>query len=212
MSKDIYTTWKDIVERIARFVSYDFPDVEAEDLEQDLWVEILERGINNPDDHINVMFLKKFAKSTAMRYRAEHLILSPQYNYRVSDVRRILETVFEYNSWIQLAEREESNVGSSNRTNRELSYSLDDIIVSHSDVKRAWERMPHQYKTAIFERYALGDVPPNGTAKRRQLNRAEVRLTETLNTYTPRSNHQGPGSRKIANNALARYIIDTNNN
>lgn len=206
MSEDMYTKWKDIIKKIARFVAYDYPDVEVADLEQDLWVEVMERSLSNPYEDTSIKFLRKYAKSRANQYRAEHLILSPQFNYRVSDVRRILDTVFDHNDWVEAATREEESVGT--RSGREPSYNLDEVIITHSDVKRAWALLPHQYKVAIFERYGLGDIPDSTSSEGRKLRRAETRLTEMLNTYHPKSNHQGPGSRKIIGNALARYIID----
>lgn len=207
MSKrTFYDTWSPVTSRIARYVAYDFPDVESEDLAQDLLVEVLNRGWENesPDNQRITLILKKVAKSRAAQYRAEHYILSPQFNYRISDVRRILETVFEANDWLKAALSARAEVGS--RSSGEPSYNMDEVLVSHSDVHRAWKRLPHQYKVAIFLRYGLKEDPETENAGR-QLRRAVARLTETLNSYQPRSVHEGPGSRSIASNARAEYLI-----
>lgn len=211
MSNNFYETWSGLVERIARFTSYDFPDIEPQDLEQDLYEEVLKRKWENADEFGAVAILRKVAKDKAMQYRSQHLILSPQYNYRTSDVKKILEKVFAYEDWKpkrSFTEVEEDGVTVPVEQVMEPHYDLDEILISHSDVKRAWESLPYNYRKIIFLRFALGDHPETD-AGQRQLHRAVERLTDILNRYRGTTSHNGIGSRRAISNARARYILDT---
>lgn len=109
MSEDLYTRWKDKVTRVAANVSRDYPDVEAEDIEQDLWLIILEKGWTEPGDKSVTTILKRVARGKANQYRAEHLTASPQYAYRPSEVRSFLYRIFDYDYWIQYSAPTSSN-------------------------------------------------------------------------------------------------------
>lgn len=58
----------------------------------------------------------------------------------------------------------------------------DERMAGFSDVKRAWQLLPKQYKIAILKKYGL-DQEPEGEAAERQLRRAVERLTAILNSY-----------------------------
>lgn len=204
MSESFYEKWEKLVTRVARAISYDYPDVEAEDLAQGLYLRILELGWTNPDDESVVPMLRKFAKNQAAKDRAEHLILSPQYSYQTSDVRRILRNVF--GDWIKSPSFTHSDDdGQALPTRDAHSADYDSILVEYSDVKRAWELTPKHYRKIIFEKYALGYEFDD--AGERRLRRAVARLCDYLNTYQPRSSHVGPGSQRVIRNAQAQYLI-----
>lgn len=204
MSENFYETWSPIAKRIAKSVAYDYPDVEAEDLEQDLYVKILSLGWQNPDDQSVVPILRKTAKDQAAKERAEHLIQSPQYSYRTSDVRRILKRVFD--DWVSSSSFTNTDDEGAALPNHDHTVDYDDLLVEYSDVKRAWEMTPLHYRKVIFERYALNWE--FDSAGERKVQRAVARLTDCLNTYQPRSRHDGPGSRREISNARARFLID----
>lgn len=96
---DIYSTWRSAVERTARYVARDFPGVEQEDLQQDLWGVIIEQGWTEPDDKTVLHALRTVARVQAYKYRTEQLSISPQYAYQPSEVRSILKKVFDHQDW-----------------------------------------------------------------------------------------------------------------
>jgi hypothetical protein len=211
MTENFYDIWSPVVERVARWVVADFPDVEPDDLTQDLYVEIMERHWTDPQDKRVNTVLVKVAKDKALKYRAEHLILSPQYNYRTSDVRRILKRVFEHQDWIkgsQWPDCDPEGAVAPPRSNSEPSYSLDETLVEFSDVKYAWERLPLGTRKTLFSRYCLGEEATS-KSEERKIQRAVVKLTDYLNTYQSRRGHEGPGSRRIPTQAHAAAIVST---
>jgi hypothetical protein len=99
MNSDVYEVWNPLISRIARYVSSDFPDIETEDLSQDLFCFVLERGWERPENQPSEYILRRVARMKAAGYRAEHLTLSAQYAYRTSEVRQILEHLFDREDW-----------------------------------------------------------------------------------------------------------------
>lgn len=99
MSETFFDTWKDRVHKITSYIARDYPNVEAEDLQQDLYTLILSRRWTNPDDDSVVIILKRVAQWKAMQYRTQQIAGTSQYCYRPSEVRKILELVFDYNDW-----------------------------------------------------------------------------------------------------------------
>ncbi len=232
MSESLYDIWVNPIKRTASFIARDFPDVEAEDLEQDLWVFVLERDWETPEDKNMMLILRRYARSKAMEYLVQHRTTSVQYSYQTSEVRRILEQVFEYDNWPRRSvpgyradngndvpqwglfdntddftrEGVPAPEGQFNRSHRLQgaedgdpfklnghgrnlvngvscpSIDWDDRITGFVDIKAAWERLPNQYQRAIFQKFALGWEPENEN-ERRRLNRAVIRLTDTLNWY-----------------------------
>ena len=207
MSKSFFEKWDDVVGRVARYVCHDYPDVEVDDIKQDLFEEVLKRGWTNPNAQATSVILRLVAKEQAAKYRNKHLILSPQYNYRISEVRKILERVFAYEDW--LPQRGAVSVDDEGVVlpvdKGEPSYEMDETLVVHSDIKSAWEQLPPNYKELIFKRYAL-NMMPQSEAEEQQTRRALYRMIDILNSYSPRRSHDGPGSRRVINNAHARYI------
>lgn len=199
MTADKYTLWEDIVAKTSRFVARDFPDVSSDDLFQDLMMYVLSnKNLRNPDgEHVASGLYKRCVKF-AWEYRKQSLYLTSQYSYRTSDVRKILETLFDYRDWTHSFLPDDAR-----------SLSDDDRLVVNSDVKRAYETLSEIYQVSIFKRYALKQIP-TATGDKERLRRAVERMADYLNFYksvTPRS-HEGPGSRRVISNATARYIIE----
>lgn len=201
MSEDLYSLWKDTVDKVASFVVKDFPNTSVEDLTQDLWVFILEnRSLKHPDDVGSSYVLTQVAKTAAFKLRTQHLQVSVQYAYRPSDVKKILESVYHPEMWFS---------GISYVPADAKSINQDDQLVVNGDVASAVERLPEQYKKAILERYRFSIIPESQSAEYRKLNRAITKLTELLNSYKPKKDHEGPGARKAISNATARHILGT---
>ena len=196
MSEDKYTQWRDIVSKTAYFVAKDFPDVEVEDLFQDLMTYVLGNNhLKSPDAEHVPSGLYKRAVKFAWEYRKQSLYITSQYSYRTSDVRKILETVFNHNQWATSFLPDDAK-----------SLSDDDRLVVNSDIKRAYDALSETYQVALFTRYALKVIPDNSKEKSR-LNRAVEKLTDFINFFQFAQRHEGPGKRRVITNATANYII-----
>lgn len=181
MSETIYDRWKSTVRRVAQRVARDYPDVEAEDLEQDLWVAITEMKWDKIFGK-RVKLLTKIAHRKAGEYRAQHLIISPQFAYRVSHVREILNHVFDRENWVKIPPMI-GNPGDTTPRKRgtEPSYNIDELLAEYSDVARAWKRLPVQYKRLILRKHGLDEEFERGSSEERTYYRAVARLTDIIN-------------------------------
>lgn len=195
-NEDKALLWKDTAKRAAKFVAKDFPEVDAEDLEQDLLVYILgnERLTDPEDDDYSYYNLLRVTRSLAWDYRKQHLTLT-QYAYRTTDVKRILETYFDSREWLNPLSMDMQSV------------SLADKMVVHSDIGYAYDRLKPNAKREIFKRYALKEFPEDNATEKR-LAYAIEKLTDILNTYNPRTTaHEGLGDRKVISNRAAQAKI-----
>jgi hypothetical protein len=200
MSQTKYDEWFDIVSKTVRFVTKDFPDVEYDDLFQDVMAYVLgNRNLKNPDGaHVSTGLYKKAVKF-AWEYRKQSLYITSQYSYRTSDVKKILETLFDYREWTTSFIPDDAK-----------SLSEDDRLVVNSDIKKAFDSLSDEYKQTIYSRYALNILPESTNAKR-NLNRAIATLTDYINFYQWGRGTEGPGQRKPITNATANYIIGNQN-
>lgn len=190
-----------LIERIARQVASDYPDVSWEDIRSGLCLFVIEneKSIKLRDEGGNPNWLlKRVAGTLCKEERVSQLTLSPQYAYRPSDVSKILETAFsvEHIDKTFVPEDAES-----------MKAGTDEIEIA-SDIRDAYTRLPLDLKQSIFRRYALGEVPDNASYERKRLNRAVKELTRILNNYRGR----GPftGRRTIMSNAAAHAVISRN--
>ena len=190
---DLVDTWSTAVDEVGRFVALAYPDVDKEDLKQDLWVWICEQDrFHSPEDDGCRTAMYWLARKKAAKYRAEHLTLSAQYCYRTDDVREI------FDGW--------PNVLTSDTTDRSFS----EAVVVHSDVMWAFSQLPDSYKEAIISRYGAGEVPPSGSKERKTLNRAIQKVADVLNTYSRSGVAAGPTVRKVFTNSQSRHRINEN--
>lgn len=191
--------WRDLVVRVARFVASDFPYVEREDLEQELYLFLFSRDtMDDPETPGSSMILTKVAKTYAFAIRAQHLYQTSQYSYRPSDIRLILESVFDYRDWT-----------GGYVPNDARGDDWDSYLDVYSDVHWGFQRLSETYRQVIISRYRDRVIPPPASNERRQLSRALRRLTDIINNYwTPK---QGPGARRVKGNAKSTHDISRNN-
>jgi hypothetical protein len=187
--------WQDVGRKVAKWTSSDFPDVEEEDLFQDVMLYILNNDkLVDPKENWVVRGLNLYAKQRCWWYRKRALTISPQYAYRTSDIRRMLESgTLENSLYTELPADFETE-------------SFEDYVVASSDITCGFLRLSTNYQTQIFKRYILGEVPIGNTAEKR-LSRAIERLTDIVNFYKFNIDHKGTGNRKAISNARAAKII-----
>lgn len=186
-----YDDLRDDIDRIAKFVAKDFPDIDWEDVRQHLVLFVLERGksikLKDEGGQPN-WILKKVAQTYCKDQRVQHLTLSPQYAYRPSDVMKLLELAFTTSA---LQEIEDLDLWE--------KVEGFDLLDMTSDVKRAFDRLKHDDKVVIFRRFAVG-IPPNDSYERKKLNKAVNTLTYNLNSF---SGEPGDTARKVRNTAAS---------
>lgn len=196
-----YDTWKPLVERATAYVCRDFPDVEREDISQHLWMKLMEnrQHITSHEERGVPTMLSRWGTTYAWDLRKEHLQLSPQYSYRTSDIKKVLDVIFDKRDW--------ENAVVPDDARSEFSCSIEVA----TDIYIAYEKLGHAQKQAIFERYALG-VAPKDDAGVKRLYRAVCALTDKLNWYQKQPDRDYVGTRKVLTNANARANISHQEN
>jgi DNA-directed RNA polymerase specialized sigma24 family protein len=184
-----------LIDRVARNVAKDYPDIDWEDVRQELCVFVLSHGSSIKLKHEGgnpKWLLERVAQTYCKNVRTQHLILSAQYAYKPSDVKKILETAF-------FPER----VSETHIPDDAVSLDgIDDIQIS-SDVMAAYAKLKPELQAALFRRYALNQIPGNETYDRKKLNRAVNELTYRLNQYRGIDQDR----RRVLSNSGARAAI-----
>lgn len=213
-----YEDLKDEIDRAARMVAKDYPDIDWEDLRQEIVVFVLENGKSiklreyggNPR---RILFL--LAQTHAKKLRTQHLTISPQYAYKPSDVKLILESAFMDSPRAGYvpddARSPLSNTFNSFDANAGFKveavdpFQEADFIEVASDVKAAMAKLKPTLRKALYNRYVLNIIPENASWERKELNKALNELTFKLNTY--RGDVFTHHSRKAISNSAATMRI-----
>lgn len=209
-----YEDLADTIDRVARNVSSDYPDIDWQDVRQELCLFVLENGksIKLKEDGGNPRWvLDRVANEYCKKLRTGHMTLTPQYAYKPSDVMKILETAFSEDpmaSYVPEDARDPlsgtftvwDNQGSWKTMEADPFHFVDAIEVS-SDVRAVLKKLKPELKEAIFKRFVVG-VPENNSYERKRLNKAINELTRKLNWYRGFSEN-----RKALSNASARVRI-----
>lgn len=195
MTEEEALQWDRLINRAARFVASDFPDVTFEDITQAFWVELLSKtrrpDVNHPG--VNKIITRRLKKH-AWDVRKDQLAQSAQYLYRTSDVRIILETVFFKEEW------HHGYVPDDAKSHAPPNGM--DAVELRADITAAYEGLSENYQGVLIDRYVHGIEPDPSTRERRRLNRAIQRLTDRLNNY------YRPRPRRAMSNAAARALIE----
>jgi DNA-directed RNA polymerase specialized sigma24 family protein len=197
-SQELVTELYPLIERVAKNIASDYPDVDWEDIRSGLCIFVMQNAesIKTREEGGNPNWLlKRVAGTLCKEERAQQHRVSVQYSYRPSDVSKILETAFSVESLDKTHVPEDAE---------SMKSGADEIEVA-SDIRDAYNRLPDDLKVAIFTRYALGEVPDNASYERKKLNKAIRELTRIVNSYRGK----GPftATRRAISNSAAQSII-----
>lgn len=185
-----------IIERIARQVSSDFPDVSSEDLYQQMCLFVLQnaKSIKTKEEGGNPgWILRRVAYHYAKQERTQQLSMSIQYTYRPSDIKAILEIIYDISDLEKTPVPEDA-----------ISLTGNDSLEIGSDVRSAIKRLSETDQIALFRRYALKEIPDNSSYERKQLNKAVKNLVFALNSYRGYGTYVG--KRRVLSNATAQAV------
>lgn len=177
------------VKKVARNVSYYWPGVvEPDDLEQLIWLFILERPstqqhLGGLDEHSRYRALSKIGHELASKERASYDVFSGNFRYSVDEVKYVLSKgvlIEDVTGWDEAV--------------HDLMEGLE-VLVTRSP----------QYVEAITSRYAEFEYPQKSADKSR-LRDALTAVTDEMNKSNKRRHADEPGMRKAVSNAAARAI------
>jgi len=196
MDDETYYQWQEAIERVARNTAKDFPDSDVDDLVQEIWVGLLEEIQKDPSLSIYDKYAESglyfLAKSAAWRERKEHLTISTQYGYRTKDVRALLETFFDRESWGEAI------------TPDDAASELNDVgLEMSSDLSRAWDILSYPHRVLIFKQFGLKEKQDS-----KKLSKAISRMADIINTYHHGlRKKEGPGARRVITSAHAQAVV-----
>lgn len=173
MDDETFEAFRPIVERVAHFTAFDFPTIDEEELAQGMWVFLLEHPDVLPTDEYIHGILVRAAKYAAWDERKESLQTSAQYFYRKTDIRSLLETVFDREKWVDATVPKDAK-----------SLKGSDGIEMSADVAWALSGLSQEDRRIIFTAYGLGDKPETKSPNSKRLVSAIDRLARRLNGYT----------------------------
>lgn len=200
-AQELVTELYPLIERVAKNIASDYPDVEWEDIRSGLCIFVMQNAnsIKTREEGGNPNWLlKRVAGTLCKEERAQQHRVSVQYSYKPSDVAKILETAFSVETLDKTHVPEDAE---------SLKSGTDEIEIA-SDIRDAYNRLPFDMKVAIFSRYALGEIPDNASYERKKLNKAVKELTRIVNSYRGK----GPftGRRNVMSNSAAHAVISRN--
>lgn len=173
--------WDEEIHKVARYLCREHPDVEFDDMKQDLWLVLLaahDKGkLLELDDKYLRTTLRLKGTEICNKYRQQHLTISPQYGYRTKDVRNLFETFWFYEDWLNAEIPDDALT-----TDRNPKYvKQDEGIHLTADLSVAYDKLPKNYQDIIYrafrEREDLTDT------ERKLLSAALARTADILNTY-----------------------------
>ena len=192
---------KDIA-KAAKAVSLDWPGViEADDIQQELWVRVLEsektlNAITNSEPALRMDLLKRMGVQVASKYANDYEVFTGNIFYSSAHVRRVLES------------------GLLTATRRDLA-EMDETLTEFLDLHESFDvlkRINQEQAQAIWSDFVEANFDKTSPAARKKLSRAVNHLTDLMNQAYKRrmaSYEDGPGSREVMSNARARAISST---
>lgn len=179
--KDLHDAIGDQVADAARRASAKWHGLlEPAEIESEIWIQIMEspataRDLETKDSNLVFDLLCRYADRICMKERDDYEHFTGNYRYSVNEAKALIEEFF-------LRDGEE-------------------LMVDMVDVDVAFVRLMEVNKnqaTAIFRRYALGEIPAQGSSFKNYLARGLIHLTDLMNhnfKERERDYRDGPGTK-----------------
>jgi len=214
MNDETVLKYQDVVRKAAVHISVEWPDVSVTDVEQDIWVQILEspstaEALDTWEADRVLRFMYKLAKRAAGKDKAKARVAAGDFRYSTGEVKRMLDGGIltalgagEFGSWTADEEQSATGKGYSDKTGATASAMLD-MDMGLKELRGKNERHFNLLiaKFVLWEVLSLADLSA--------ANRAVKSLTDKMNYNHQRLSsyhHEGPGSRKSITNAKAQNI------
>lgn len=170
-----------ILWKISEAVSRDFPDIDPHDVFSSLYERLwtLEGASLKVTDPGVRHWLREEAEHIAWTIRTEQLRFSVQYSYRVPDVSKIMETVFDRTDW------------PSGYTPADSRNEFDRLapLEVRMDASEAFRNLDPDLREILILRYYDRQVPEAGSREASRLRHSLNVLTDLMNNYRSSRGH-----------------------
>jgi hypothetical protein len=213
MNDETVLKYQDVVRKAAVHISIEWPDVDVTDVEQDIWIRLLEspgtvETLGTFADDAVLRFMYKLAKQVAVKDKQKARVAAGDFRYSTGEVKRMLDGGIltalgagEFGSWTADEEQSATGKGYSDKTGATASAMLD-MDMGLKELRGKNERHFNLLiaKFVLWEVLSLADLSA--------ANRAVKSLTDKMNYNHQRLSsyhHEGPGSRKAVSNQSMHY-------
>ena len=145
----------EVINEISRREATDVMD--QDDLQQELWVYLLERYSKIENEGQMVTMLKKQARTSTKQERIDYMHFRGAFIYTPGMVRTLLADAV----WCEV----------------EDAFDIEGRV----DVTRALGELPYRTQRLLYSRFALGEKPERKSATEKAIERAVDTITTTLN-------------------------------
>ncbi|MET9729318.1 hypothetical protein ABZZ79_01245 [Streptomyces sp. NPDC006458] len=183
-----------LADSVARRVAAEYPGFDAEDIRQEILLQVLERQSTfEKADYVEGQLrtnFKQFAYAYCGAERYSYIAHSAEYVYTMIEVRQLFDKAFFRPELWETMPRKEDGV----------SVAAGGIVVALWDINEAFNLLPPDYQTVIVRRYELEENLTG--AEKVRLQRAIDKVTRSLNNSVVRrqeeaKKHYGPGLRTV---------------
>jgi hypothetical protein len=189
-------------ERIAKEIAREWPGIEADDIQQEILLHVLEPENNFESNEYDEQTLTAVLRTIGTRYangeRYAYTFNSAQYVYTPAEVRALLEEAFFDPACWEDAPRKE--------VDHRLNVAGGGVSVALMDLREAFYKLGPSIQDTIRKRYATAEEL--SATERMRITRGVEAMTRSLNRFVADrgSDHDGPGSRSAMSNAKAQAV------
>lgn len=182
-----------------------YPGIEAEDIQQEIYLEML-KPHRLRDAELVPEYVERQAylagKTYCEKERYDYMFHSAQYVYTPREIRALFaEAFFDRDIWQKAPTKETSP-----------DIQAGGVVISLWDLDQAYETLTASEQIAIQKKCDMKETLIGGEQDRYE--RAIDKVTRYLNRgiamkdYSGPEQHEGPGSRQAMSNADAQYITE----
>lgn len=172
-----------IAPRVARKTAHDFPGVDAEDIEQEIYLHIAEnpsvykRGAGHSDEQV-AGIMKGPARKYAGKERYAFIHFSAEWIYTPKEVRALFEEAFfTTDLWSQMPQKDDG-----------VTINAKNVVVCLWDLSNAFDSLTPDEQAIVSKRYEYGEELT--VNERKELQRAIDKVTMRLNGRMAAKNNE----------------------
>lgn len=195
---------REVAHKVARKVAKEYPGISAEDVEQEVLLEVLKREDMFKRMNYEIPQLWRFLTNYARKYSNDERLAvyqwDSQYHYTTKEVRALCaEALFDRDAFYDKVERDVN-----------LMTEFEEIMCRVADLQAAYAKLREQDQNVIYRRYVIGESLSPADAKRleRATNHLAIVINKGKSIRKVPKDHDGPGARKAISNAHARFITE----
>ena len=223
MNNETVLKYQDVVRKAAVHISVEWPDVDVTDVEQDIWVRILEspstaETLDSFEPDAVLRFMHKLAKQVAVTEKQKQMVVSGNFRYSKGEVKSLLGNGALYALGAgEFCSNTADQAASGTRGGQYEATAYADstglTATSLADLEHGMKALKvsnKRYFNLLVAKYVICDVEMS-SADTTATHRAIKSLTDRMNYNFQRNSgyHQGgPGSRKAISNARAYAITN----